>query len=194
MKNNSNLSTRSSASRKAPTASKTSAVDRKITRKAQTKQFSFAKIGIVPPDEYRSKIVGLEDSRTKAGEDAIDVLYELTSASEKKFHVRMRYPLDGYFFEELCDALLDAGLTEDSKLSEAVGLEEQVVLGYPNGERIGSFVSRCPADRKVSIGKVGSSKVAEDHESEAFDEDDQAEDDVEDDEFADLVDFLEEED
>ena len=194
MKNNSNLSTRSSASRKAPTTSKTNAVDRKITRKSLSKQFSFAKPGVVLPGTYISKIVGVEESKTKAGEEAVDVLYELTSDSGKKHHVRMRYPLDGFYFEELCEALLDAGLTEDSKLSDAVGLEEQVVLGYPNGERIGSFISRYPADRKVSIGKVGSSKVAEDHESEAFDEDDQAEDDVEDDEFADLVDFLEEED
>jgi len=181
-----------SGSRKAPTASKTSAVDRKITRKAQTKQFSFAKIGIVPPDEYRSKIVGLEDSRTKAGEDAIDVLYELTSASGKKFHVRMRYPLDGYFFEELCDALLDAGLTEDSKLSDAVGLEEQVVLDYENGERIGSFVSRSPVSRKASNGKGSCSEAVEGEETEAVEDEDQDEEDFDDD--SEFDDFLEDTD
>lgn len=192
MKNNSKLSARSSNNRKAPAASKTSAVDRKIARKAQSKQFSFAKPGVVPPGEYRSRIVCMEDSKTKAGEEAVDVLYELTDDSDKKYHVRMRYPLDGYYFEELCDTLLDAGLTEESKLSDAVGLEEQVVLDYPNGERIGSFTSRCPVSCKASNGPSGRSEAAEDEETEVVDDEEQDEDGFDND--SEFDDFLEEED
>ena len=193
MKNsNSKLSGKNANSRKAPAVSKTSVVDRKIVRKAQTKQFSFAKLGVVPADEYNSKIVGMEDSLTKAGEEAIDILYELTSASGKKHHVRMRYPIDGFYFEELCDALLDAGLPEDSKLSEAVGLEERVVLGYPNGERIGSFTSRSPVSRKASNGQGSRSEAVEDEETEAVEDEDQVEDDFDDD--SEFDDFLEDTD
>ena len=186
------MSARSSNSRKDPTTSKTSAIDRKIARKTQTKQFSFARIGVVPPGEYRSKIVGLEDSQTKSGEESIDVLYELTSGSGKKYHVRMRYPVDGFYFDELCEALLDAGLTEDSKLFDAVGLEEQVVLDYPNGERIGSFTNRCPVSRKVSKGYGGRSEAAEEEETEVVDDEDQDEEDF--DEDSEFNDFLEDED
>lgn len=186
------MSARSSNSRKAPAASKTSAVDRKIVRKAQAKNYSFAKPAVVPPAEYRSEIAGMEDSKTKAGEDAIDVLYDLVDDAGKKYHVRMRYPLDGYYYEELCEALLDAGLTEDSKLSDAVGLEEQVVLDYENGERIGSFVSRSPVSRKASNGKGSHSEAAEEEETEVVDDEDQDEEDLDDD--SEFDDFLEDED
>ena len=184
MKNtNSKLPTRSANSRKAPTASKTSAVDRKITRKAQAKKFSFAKTGVVPPGTYKSEIVGIEEAQTKAGEEAVDVLYELTSTSGRKYHVRMRYPVDGYFFEELCDALLDAGLAEGSKLSEAVGLEEEVELAYSNGERIGSFVNRW------SIGGYSDDFCGEDSSNREPEE--EPEEELDEDEFDD---FLEDED
>lgn len=189
---NSNMSARSSNSRKAPAVSKTSAVDRKITRKAHAKQFSFAKPGVVPAGRYDSKIVDVEESKTKAGEQSVDFLYELTSSSGRKHHVRMRYPFDSFYYEELCEALLDAGLTEDSKLSDAVGLEEQVVLEYPNGEHIGSFTSRSPVSRKASNGKGSHSEAVEGEEIEAVEDEDQDEEDLDDD--SEFDDFLEEED
>jgi len=71
-------------------------------------------------------------------------------------------------------------------------LEEQVVWDYPNGERIGSFVSRSPASRKASDGHDSWSEAAEDKESEVADYEIQDEEDLDDD--SEFDDFLEEED
>ena len=100
--------------------------------------------------------------------------------------------MDCTVFAELCEALLDAGLTEDSKLSDAVGLEEQVVLEYPNGEHIGSFTSRSPVSRKVSNGQGSRYEADAEEERDVVDDEDQNEDDFNDD--SEFDDFLEEED
>ncbi len=161
------MSVRSSVNRKVAVASKPSAADLTIKRKPKAKNFAFAKPGVVPAGQYRSEIVAAEDSKTKAGEAAVDVLYELIADSGKKFHVRMRYPLESYYFEELCEALLDAGLTEDNKISDAVSVKETVVLDYPDDSRIGSFVDRWPADGAPDASEAdsgGSSEAVVDEE------------------------------
>ena len=134
--------------RKTLPALRSQATHRKVTRSTTPVTFSFPKRGIVPAGKYRCKVVAFEDSRTKAGEEAVDALYELTSATGEQYHIRTRYLVDSYYYCEFCDALLDAGLKENSLLADAVGIEEEIVLDYPDGARIGCFTSRRPLGRR----------------------------------------------
>ena len=177
---NSKLTVKNSYTRKA--SAKPSAVERTVKRTAKASNYAFAKPGVVPPGEYRSKIVGMEETMTRAGEEAVDVLYELTDSSGKQYHIRARYPTDGYYFDKLCDALLNAGLPDGSKLSDGIGIEEEVTLDYPDGGRIGNFVDRRPVNSAATGRKsAGSnSRVVEDVD--------------EDDEDTELENFLQEDD
>lgn len=156
------------------TSANASVKNRTIKRAARNHNYIFARPSVVPEATYTSKIVGVEDSKTRAGDCSIDILYDLIDASNKKYHIRMRYPVDGFYYDKLCESLLDAGLPENSTLSKAVGIEEEVVLSYPNGERIGSFTSRSPANGKKNDREEDFSEdedSSEDQEVEEYEED-----------------------
>ena len=108
--------------------------------------YAFPKKKVVPPGNYRSKIVDVQDAVTNAGAQAVDVFYDLSDSGNKTYHIKQRYPLDSYYFDELCDALLDAGLPEGSRISKAKGINENVTLEYPEGSSLGSFSARCPVE------------------------------------------------
>lgn len=171
---NSKLPLKNSATRKA--SAKPSAVERTVKRTAKASNYAFAKLGVVPPGDYHSKIVGMEETMTRAGEEAVDVMYMLTDSSGKQYHIRARYPTNGYYFDKFCDALLNAGLPEGSKLSDGIGTEEEVTLDYPDGGRIGSFVDRRPVNSAATGRKSAGSnpRVLEDVDED--DEDDELED------------------
>lgn len=139
-----------------------------IKRSPQGKNYAFAKPLVVKAGHYRSVITGVEVTQTKAGEEAVDVLYTLTNAEGMVFHVRMRYPRDSYYWGELCNALLAAGLKDGESIMKAVGVQEEITLDYVNGETIGSITSRSPIGKKTIQKKV--SEVEETEEDEDTDD------------------------
>lgn len=144
-----------------------------IKRPVQARNYAFAKNGVVAAGKYRSKIAGVEFTKTKAGEEAVDLLYDLTDQKGTRYHVRMRYPDGSYYYDELCGALLAAGLQEGDSLKKAIGLEEAIALEYVNGEKIGSITSRSPIGKKVIGETVAEVEETEDEvdEDDEFDED-----------------------
>ena len=99
---------------------------------------------IAPAGTYTSRIASVAMAKTERGADAVDVSYELTSASGKVVQGRLRYELDGFHFEKLADALIDAGLEEGSSIVDAVGIEEEIVLTYPHRGSLGKIKERRP--------------------------------------------------
>ena len=149
----------------------TTAVEKKvpniqIKRSVKGSNYSFAKAGVVAPGKYSSIIAGVEITKTKGGEDAVDILYDLVDQKSKNFHVRMRYPVSSFYFEELCDALLEAGLEEGMDIKKAVGIEEEIIIDYANGERIGSVAERSPIGKKAIKTKVMEIEEDADEDSE----------------------------
>lgn len=177
----SSLATSASSKTAAPT--KTSMLDRPIGQAVNKTIYAFAKIKVVPPNRYNSKIVAMELATTKAGAEAIDALYDLTASDGSKYHVRMRYPDGSFFLEEFLEALRAAGLPANAKLSDAVGIQEVVELDYVNDESIGTFINRWPVG-KVPVNRRTSGSA---NSGNLINED-------EDDEFSDFLDEADEED
>ena len=150
-----------------------------IKHPVQAKNYAFSKKGVVATGKYRSKIAGVEYTKTKAGEEAADLLYDLTDQKGMGYHIRIRYPAESFYYDELCGALLAAGLQAGDSLEKAIGLEETIVLEYPNGSTIGSITARTPISKKA-----GNGKIAEIDEDDDVDEDydDLEEDDLEEEE------------
>lgn len=143
-----------------------------IKRSAKGSDYSFARAGIVTAGQYNSTIAGVENVKTKGGKDAVDVLYDLVDQKGKRFHVRMRYPVESYYFNELCDALLEAGLKEGVDIKKAVGINEEILLDYLNGETIGSITARAPIGQKATKEMVAEVEADEGEEVEEVDDDD----------------------
>lgn len=150
---------------------------------------------VVPAGTYHSVVVAVEDAHSDEGKPMVDVTYRFTDARGKETEARMRYPITGYHLEKVIDAWLDAGLPEGSHLTDAVGLEEEVVIVYPQQGALGKIKSRRPVGKATkTASKVVSSqktthRVVDDTYEEDFAEDEPAEDF--DDEF---YDFLEDSD
>ena len=104
----------------------------------------MAKANKIPPGVYRSKIASIKDVTTQAGDDAVEVVYDLTAADGSRLKMREIIPIDSYYYEKFGDALISAGLEEGADLQDAIGIEEDVVLDYPSPGGIGHFKSRRP--------------------------------------------------
>lgn len=100
---------------------------------------------IAPAGKYRSEIVGVADAKSDVGKLMVDVTYRLTDDRGKSVDARIRYPAEGYHIQKFFDALIDAGLPEESPLTEAVGIEEEVEIVYPFEGALGKIKSRKPA-------------------------------------------------
>lgn len=150
-------------------ASKGSLRNLKIVRgSSKSAAYIFPKPKLIPAGKYHSKIVDVLESTTKQGEEAVDVHYDFEN-QDHLIRVKMRYPLASSHFEDLCDALINAGVPENSGFTKAVGVEEMVELDYPNGATIGSIVSRSPV---ISAAE----NPAEDDDYDMLDDDDLDED------------------
>ena len=135
---------------------------------------------LVPAGSYHSCICSVEDAVCANGAPAADVVYHFTSSDGASTDVKVRYPLDGYHMEKLCEALLDAGLPDGSALTDAVGFEEVVEIVYPYEGALGKIKSRRPADSSgTSMSKpcrtVSNTRPRHEYAVEA-DEDDEFED------------------
>lgn len=85
---NSRPLSRSSANQKG--LSEVKASHTPVRRKAVSNDgYAFPKKKVVPPGDYRSKIVDIKDAVTKAGDQAVDVFYDLRDADNRTYHVKI---------------------------------------------------------------------------------------------------------
>ena len=158
--------------RKDTTPAKKTGLGISLARPVQSRNYAFAKEGVVPAGKYTSTIVEINRSKTKSGAEAVDILMDLRNAADRVFHILMRYPRDSAHFAELVGALLAAGLSETDDIIAAVGIRERVVLEYINDSTIGSITSRSPIGRKVIAKTVTEVEEPED-DGDADDEGDE---------------------
>ena len=168
--------------------SKISATDTIVRRKPAQKNVPFLSESAVPAGRYVSEIVAVHEAVTDKGKAAVDMCYTFTDAHGNVVEAKERFAIDGYYFEQLCEALLDAGLPDGAKISQAVGITESVDVAYPRPGAIGRIKTRTPYAKSVS----NKSRMVD---SAAVDYDDSTEDIVEDDdEFNDFADGFDDED
>lgn len=98
--------------------------------------------------------------------------------------------MGGYHLQRLIDALIDAGLPEGAPLTDAVGIEEEISVVYPQEGGLGKIKNRRPAGqkkvekkplKKASVTRVRASRDEDADATENFDDefDDFLEDDLE---------------
>ena len=104
---------------------------------------------IVPAGTYRSEIIGVADAKSDTGKLLVDVSYRFTDTGGKAVEARVRYPATGYHIEKLYDALIDAGLPEDSPLTDAISIQEEVEIVYPFEGALGKIKNRKPAPAAI---------------------------------------------
>lgn len=102
----------------------------------------------IPAGKYRSRIIKVSFKKTAAGEDAVEIIYELTAPDGSVRKMREVIPEDSWAFERFCDALIAAGLEDDGDIKDAVGVTEDVYLDYPNASGLGHFTNRTPVTAK----------------------------------------------
>ena len=106
----------------------------------------------IPTGQYRSKIVKISPKKTMAGEEAIEIIYELTAPDGSVRKMREVIPCDSWAYERFCDALIAAGLKDDDDITDAVGVTEDVYLTYPDARGLGHFSKRTPVITNSSPG------------------------------------------
>lgn len=104
----------------------------------------------IPAGRYRSKITSVADSTTASGDDAIDVVYQLTSSTGDSYQMRERISFDTYPYILFGNAMIAAGLNPGDDPVKAVGVTEDVTLYYPSPGAIGHFSKRKPVISKVT--------------------------------------------
>lgn len=146
---------------------------------------------VAPAGRYRSEIIGVADAKNDGGKLMVDVTYRLTNDRDEAVDARIRYPAEGYHIERLFDALIEAGLPEESPVTDAVGVVEEVEVVYPFEGSLGKIKDRKPATtanrppikkakRTVFVEEDDESDdpESEDDEFDVFLEEDLEEDDV----------------
>ena len=182
---------KNSLSTKKPPAS---VADIVVRRSMQTqKKAPMLASDIVAAGAYHSRIIAVEDARSDEGKLMADVTYRLTNADGKSADARIRYPVPGFHLDRLMDALVEAGLPEESSLTDAVGIEEEVIVTFPHDGALGKIKSRRPANQVVpAAAKKPVSKQMPPKNRKALVEDDEGEEVIEDDD-SEFDDFFEEE-
>lgn len=112
---------------------------------SRNKTVPMARQKNIPAGKYRSKIVKVSFKKTRAGEDAVEIIYELTAPDGSVRKMREVIPYDSWAFEIFCDTLIAAGLEDGDDISAAVGVTEDVLLEYPDTHGLGHFTKRTPS-------------------------------------------------
>lgn len=137
------------ATNKTNKTTKTSTSTRRIRGTSSRKAaVPMARQKDIPAGKYRSRIIKVSFKKTAAGEDAVEIIYELTAPDGSVRKMREVIPEDSWAFERFCDALIAAGLEDDGDIKDAVGVTEEVYLDYPNANRLGHFTKRAPVTAK----------------------------------------------
>lgn len=141
-----------------------SVTDLRIRRQKKSKAVPMLTAEILPAGAYRSEILAIDDATCASGKPAADVTYHFTNADGISVEAKIRYPVDGFYFGILADALIDAGLPDGAPLTEAVGIQEEVTIAYPYEGALGKIQTRRPVGvakqvpsstkRRPSLGRV----------------------------------------
>lgn len=137
----------------------------------------LARSSNVPAAKYDSTIVSAKPTKTAAGADAAEIIYELRAADGTAYKIREVIPFDLWVFDRFSDAMIEAGLQDGDDLSKAVGVQERIILDYPTPGGIGRIKERHP----ISIEVDTTSPDAGHDQKKSFDPDDEFDDFLEDD-------------
>ncbi len=170
--------------KKIPTKKSPASVADIIVRRSQRQQKAIPMLTAdkVPAGTYHSVILAVKDAVSDEGKPMADVIYRFTGPNGKAVDAKIRYPVVGYHIERLIDALIDAGLPEGSPLTDAVGVEEDVTVVYPQEGALGKIKTRSPASKVVQaipqkpVPKKHPQRVMDDVDEEDISEDVDSED------------------
>ena len=109
-----------------------------------TAKYRLPVIDEVPPAVYSCRLDFVEPSMTRAGKKAVDCCYSLINRAGELLFMRQRYPKDSIHYQELVHALCAAGAPPGKSITEAVGVVENVKIGYLDYSDIGSILDRIP--------------------------------------------------
>ena len=98
----------------------------------------------IPAGKYTSEVKKISFKKTRAGDEAVEVIYELIAADGSVMLMREVIPLDSWAFEIFSDAMIAAGVPDDADIEEVVGVKENVELVYSEPKGLGSFDKRRP--------------------------------------------------
>lgn len=167
-----------------------SVLSRKLVHSSNAAKVPFVKQSVIPAGTYTARITVVKEAQTTAGEDAIDIVYDLTNNKGKVVTVKERFPIDGYLLGKLIDHWYDNQLLpDDATYSDIVGIEETVDISFVNPSSLGSLQNRRPvnhANKAASPNKTSLPPVKNVDEGES-------EEDMEED-WDEFDDFLEDED
>lgn len=135
-------------------------------------KFKFPIQDEVPEDRYVSRIMNVQETVTRKGEQAIAVFYKLESVVQcykrvrnllpddyKKtyYHIKQVYPKEGQFFEDFSDAMsLELFGIEgcEFNIEDIIGIEEIIELSYTAYSKIGGISKRNPVNYEAFYGKA----------------------------------------
>lgn len=125
-------------------------------------KYKFPTYDEVPSGTYYSKIVKVQDSNTRAGIYAIEVMYEIRDAiicykiankmmvddgKSGIYYIRQKYPEDTVYYNQFVDAMYKALDKEDEEINfcELEGVTEQIKLSYDKSN-YGGYSERTPIE------------------------------------------------
>ena len=165
-----------------------SVLSRKLAHSSNAAKVPFLKQSVVPAGTYTARVTAVKEAKTTAGEDAIDIVYELARAKGNVVTAKERFPVDGYLLGKLIDHWYDNQLLpDDATYADIVSIEETVDISYVNPSSLGSLQNRRPVNHasKSAPPKKSSAPPVEDVDEGESEED--MEEDL-DDEFDDFLD------
>lgn len=134
--------------------------------------YKFPLIDEVPPGKYISRIMDVQETVTRRGEQAIAVFYKLESVVQcykrvrgllpdgyKKtyYHIKQVYPKDGQFFEDFSDAMsceLFGVEGYEVNIEDIIDIEEVIELSYADYCRIGGISKRDSVNYDAFYGEA----------------------------------------
>lgn len=123
----------------------------------------------VPPGLYYSVIAHIEETLTRAGNEAIAVFYDIAKFSDvyrkvnglrqcgevlKVLYIKQIYPTNSEPYRSFLESMYDAlGLDyeDDIDLNDCIGVQEAISLAYGSVSGIGGIQKRFPVDEEYFI-------------------------------------------
>ena len=142
-----------------------------VKKEIPKKQLGFGKYRLprvdeVPADYYCSEIVHIEETLTRAGNEAIAVFYDIAKFSDvyrkvnglrkcgevlKVHYIKQIYPINSEPYRSFLESMYEAlGLDyeDDIDLNDCIGVQEAISLAYGSVSGIGGIQERCPVDEE----------------------------------------------
>ena len=125
-----------------------SVLSRKLAHSNNAAKIPFVRQSIVPAGTYTAKVITVKEAKTTAGEDAIDIIYNLTNANGKVVAAKERFPIDGYVLTKLSTHWFNNNLLpDDATYADIVSIEETVDISYVNPKALGCLRNRRPVNQ-----------------------------------------------